>query len=60
MNDPKTELGRKILAIKQQKRLNWEEIAAELGYSPTWTCAACLGQMSMTVETAARSSAMAS
>jgi cyanate lyase len=54
MNDPKTELGRKILAIKQQKRLTWEEIAAELGYSPTWICAACLGQMSMTVETAAK------
>src|SRR6266540_5568680 len=26
----------------------------ELGYSPTWTCAACLGQMSMTAETAAK------
>jgi cyanate lyase len=52
MNDAKTELGRKILAIKQQRKLSWSEIAAELGYSPTWTCAACLGQMSMTPETA--------
>jgi cyanate lyase len=52
MNDAKTELGRRILAIKQQRKLSWAEIAAELGYSPTWTCAACLGQMSMTLETA--------
>ena len=54
MNDAKTELGRKIIAIKRQKRLTWEEIAAKLGYSPTWTCAACLGQMSMMAETAAK------
>jgi cyanate lyase len=52
MNDAKTELGRKILAIKQQRNLTWAQIAADLGYSPTWTCAACLGQMSMTPETA--------
>jgi len=52
MNDAKTELGRKILAIKQQRKLTWTEIAAKLGYAPTWTCAACLGQMSMTPETA--------
>jgi len=51
MNDAKTELGRKILAIKQKKKLTWADIAARLGYSPTWTCAACLGQMSMTAET---------
>ena len=52
MNDAKTELGRRILAIKQQRKLTWADIAAELGYSLTWTCAACLGQMSMTPETA--------
>jgi len=52
MNDPKTQLGHKILAIKHDKKLTWNEIAARLGYSPTWTCAACLGQMSMTRETA--------
>jgi len=52
MNDAKAELGRKILAIKQQRSLTWAQIAADLGYSPTWTCAACLGQMSMTPETA--------
>jgi cyanate lyase len=52
MNDEKSELGRKILRIKQQKGLTWATIAERLGYSPTWTCAACLGQMSMTAETA--------
>jgi cyanate lyase len=54
MNNAKTALGHKILAIKQEKGLTWAEIAARLGYSPTWTCAACLGQMSMTAETAAK------
>lgn len=53
MNDAKTALGHKILAIKQQRKLTWTEIAARLGHAPTWVCAACLGQMSMTAETAA-------
>jgi cyanate lyase len=54
MNDAKTALGHKILAIKQERKLTWTEIATRLGYSPTWTCAACLGQMSMLPETAAK------
>jgi cyanate lyase len=54
MNDAKTALGHKILAIKQAKDLSWADIAARLGYSTTWTCAACLGQMSMLPETAAK------
>ncbi len=58
MNDAKTALGRKILAIKQQRRLSWTEIAERLGHAPTWTCAACLGQMSMTAETAAKAGAL--
>jgi cyanate lyase len=58
MNDAKTELSRKILAIKREKQLTWAEIAAKLGYSPTWTCAACLGQMSMTSETAEKAAAL--
>ena len=58
MNDAKTELGRKILAIKQQRKLTWTEIAAKLGYAPTWTCAACLGQMSMVPETAMKAGAL--
>jgi cyanate lyase len=58
MNDAKAELGRKILVIKQQRNLTWAQIAAELGYSPTWTCAACLGQMSMAPETAEKAARM--
>ena len=52
MNDAKTELGHKILAIKAEQKLTWPDIAARLGHSPVWPCAACLGQMSMTPETA--------
>ncbi len=54
MNDAKTALGQKILAIKQAKGLTWAALAAQLGHAPVWTCAACLGQMSMTAETAAK------
>ena len=52
MNDAKTALGQKILAITAERKLTWTEIAARLGHAPVWTCAACLGQMSMTPETA--------
>lgn len=58
MNEAKAALGRKIVAIKKEKGLTWRDIAARLGYSPTWTCAACLGQMSMTSETAAKAGAL--
>ena len=52
MNDAKTALGLKIRAVKKQKGWSWTEVAERLGHSPTWTCAACLGQMSMLPETA--------
>ena len=52
MNDAKTVLGRKLLGIKKREGLTWAEIARTLGHAPVWTCAACLGQMSMTPETA--------
>ena len=52
MNDAKTALGLKILAVKKRNKWTWEEIAAKLGHAPVWVCAACLGQMSMTEETA--------
>ena len=58
MNDAKTELGHRILAIKQTKNLSWNDIATRLGHAPVWTCAACLGQMSMTPETAAKAGAL--
>jgi cyanate lyase len=54
MNERKTALGEKILLIKKQKGLSWSHIADHLGFSPVWTCAACLGQMSMPPEAAAK------
>jgi cyanate lyase len=53
MNEAKTALGLKIQAVKNQQGLSWKDIAAAAGFSPVWTCAACLGQMSMP-EAAAR------
>jgi len=58
VNDAKADLGQKILGIKKRKGLSWAEIAARLGHAPVWTCAACLGQMSMTPETAAKAGAL--
>ena len=52
MNDAKTALGLKIRAVKKQKGWTWAEVAERLGHAPVWTCAACLGQMSMLPETA--------
>jgi cyanate lyase len=52
MNEEKTALGRKILAVKKQKKWTWDQVAEKLGHAPVWTCAACLGQMSMTEATA--------
>jgi cyanate lyase len=54
VNEEKSKLGKKILAIKAKNGWKWPFIAAELGYSPVWTCAACLGQMSMLPETAVK------
>jgi cyanate lyase len=58
MNDAKTALGQKLLGIKKRKALTWDEIARTLGHAPVWTCAACLGQMSMTPETAEKAAAL--
>ena len=52
MNEAKTTLGLKILAAKKRNKWTWEEVAQKLGHAPVWVCAACLGQMSMTTETA--------
>ena len=58
MNDEKTALGKKILRVKREKGLSWSQVAERLGYSPVWTCAACLGQMSMTPETAEKAASL--
>ena len=52
MNEAKTALGHKITAAKKAKGWTWPQVAEKLGYSTVWVCAACLGQMSMTPETA--------
>ena len=54
MNDAKTQLGRKIRAAKKARNWSWGDVADRLGHAPVWTCAACLGQMSMGPETAAK------
>ena len=54
MNDLKTALGDKILKLKKQKGLSWAEIAKQAGYSPMFTCAACLGQMSLPADSAGK------
>ncbi len=58
MNDEKTALGQKILKLKKQQGLTWQDIATKIGHSPVWTCAACLGQMSMLPETAEKTGEM--
>ena len=58
MQDRKTALGRKIRRLKREKGWTWKEVAERLGYAPVWTCAACLGQMSMTPETAEKTALM--
>ena len=58
MNDDKTRLGQKILKLKAQKGLSWAQIAAEIGQAPVWTCAACLGQMTMPAEAAQKIAAL--
>jgi len=58
VNDAKTALGHKIVAIKKQKKWTWNEVAAKLEHSPVWVCAACLGQMSMSEQTAEKAGVM--
>ncbi len=47
------EVTEKIVAAKVQKGIKWSEVAARVGLSKEWVTAACLGQMTMTVEQAA-------
>lgn len=54
MSDLKTALGQKMIQIKKKNRWTWSDVGTKIGQSPVWTCAACLGQMSMTPEIAGR------
>ena len=46
----KNEMREAILAAKAAKGMTWEGIAAQIGCSPVFLCAACLGEHSMTAE----------
>lgn len=46
----KVEAAEGIVLAKSDKKLTWEQIAAEIGMSPVWTTSACLGQNSMPKE----------
>ena len=52
MNDGKTALGLKIRQVKKKKGWTWPQVAEKLGHATVWTTAACLGQMTMSQETA--------
>ena len=43
----KAEMVEAIVAAKQAKGLDWEDIAGKIGMSPVWTTSACLGMNSM-------------
>ena len=58
MNEAKDDLARRIIAIKRRKQLTWAAIAEQIGHAPVWTCAACLGQMSMTPEAAEKTAVL--
>nr|WP_202882098.1 cyanase [Candidatus Manganitrophus noduliformans] len=48
----KVEAAEAVVLAKSDKKLTWEQIAAEVGMSPVWTTSACLGQNSMPKEVA--------
>jgi cyanate lyase len=58
MNDAKTALGGKLLAIKKKHGWTWPQVAENLGQSAVWTCAACLGQMTMPADVAEKAGAL--
>jgi len=58
MNELKTALGNKIVQLKKKNSWTWADIGRQLGHSPVWSCAACLGQMSMRPETASKAAAL--
>ena len=55
----RADVTEKILSAKRLKRLSWRTIAEEVGgASPVLVTAACLGQMTMTEEQAARAASL--
>jgi cyanate lyase len=58
MSKAKAALGEEIRAKLKEKGLSWAALGEAIGHSPVWTCAACLGQMSMTPEAAGKTAAL--
>ena len=54
MMTAKAALGERIRAVRREKGLSWDDLGRIAGFSPVWTCAACLGQMSVPADAAAR------
>ena len=52
------ELAQKALATMHKKKLKWADVAATVGKSKEWTCAAVLGQMAMSEEEATAAAAI--
>jgi cyanate lyase len=50
----RAEVTEKILAAKVSKGVKWADVAAKVGLSKEWVTAACLGQMTLDTEQAAR------
>ncbi len=48
----RAELTEKIVAHKMMTGYKWEDVAEKIGQSKEWTCAAMLGQISLTKEQA--------
>ncbi len=48
------EVTEQIVAAKVAKGLKWEAVAKEVGLSKEWVTAACLGQMALNAEQAAK------
>tara|TARA_R110000787_G_scaffold284745_1_gene398880 strand:- start:4817 stop:5266 length:450 start_codon:yes stop_codon:yes gene_type:complete len=48
----RAELTEKIVAHKMMSGFKWEDVAEKIGQSKEWTCAALLGQISLTKEQA--------
>jgi cyanate lyase len=44
----------KIIAAKVGRGMKWSEVAEKIGLSKEWVTAACLGQMTLTAEQAAK------
>jgi cyanate lyase len=50
----RNDVTEKIIATKVSQGLQWSEVAAQVGQSKEWVTAACLGQMTLDADQAAK------